>query len=85
MKNQQDEDGITAEELKEITTEILFKICKEIWHTGKCPYDWCKFTFILIYKKRSLTDWNNYRRIALISHGSKVLLTVINEILKSLL
>lgn len=87
-RKSQGEDGITAEALKEMGEmgiDIMFRICNEVWNTGKWPDDWCKLTFIPIYKKGSPTDCNNYRTLALISHASKVLLTIINERLKSIL
>lgn len=58
-RKSQDENGITAEALKEMGEmgiEIMFKIYNEIWNIGKWSYDWCKLIFISIYKKRSQTD-----------------------------
>ncbi|XP_072401085.1 uncharacterized protein [Diabrotica undecimpunctata] len=69
----------------DIRIKVMFKLCNEIWNTGQWPDDWCKLTFIPIYKKGSPTDCNNYRTIDLISHASKVLLNIINETLKSIL
>ncbi|CAG9840895.1 unnamed protein product [Diabrotica balteata] len=65
------EDGITGETLKairELGTEVMLRICNEIWNTGKWTNDWA--------------DCSNYRTVALISHASKVLLTIINKRLK---
>lgn len=47
--------------------------------------DWCKSIFIPIFKKGSPSECKNYRTVALVSHASKVLLTIINERLKPFL
>ncbi|XP_072381447.1 uncharacterized protein [Diabrotica undecimpunctata] len=82
----QGDDGITAKALKEmgdIGIEVIFKLCSEIWNTGQWPDDWCKLTFIPIYKKGSLTDCNKYRTIALISQALSTILNLRQIIEKS--
>ncbi|KAK9871609.1 hypothetical protein WA026_012988 [Henosepilachna vigintioctopunctata] len=81
-------DGITAEVLKamgETGVDLIHMICKQIWNTGKWPDEWCNSIFVPIFKKGSPLECSNYRTIALIPHASKILLTIINERLKSFL
>lgn len=81
-------DRITAEVLKsmgELGIDILHVLCRKIWESGYWPKKWCQSTFIPLYKKGSPLECENYRTIALISHASKVMLTILNERLKAFL
>ena len=73
-------DNIPAELLKASGVagiDKLWDICNRIWHTGQWPEDWTSSVFITIPKKGDLTVCDNYRTIALISHASKILLSII--------
>ena len=73
-------DGIPSELIKssgEAGTEALWTLCNKIWDTGEWPEDWVSSVFVTIHKKGDLTNCDNYRTIALISHASKVLLNII--------
>jgi len=50
---------------------------------GQWPEDWVNSVFIPLPKKGDLTQCNNYRTIALVSHASKVLLKIILERIRS--
>ena len=54
----------------------LWDICNIIWHTGQWPEDWTSSVFT-IPKKGDSTDCDNYRTITLISHASKIILSII--------
>ena len=64
--------------------EVLHAICNNIWETGQWPTTWTQSIVITIPKKGNLQLCNNYRTINLISHGSKVMLKIILNILKPL-
>ena len=73
-------DNIPAELLKasgDAGIDKLWTLCNKIWQTGEWPEDWVSSMFITIPKKGDLTNCDNYRTIALISHASKVLLSII--------
>ena len=50
---------------------------KAIWKTQLWPQDWKRSVFIPIPKKGSAKECSSYRTIALISHASKVILTIL--------
>ena len=60
---------------------MLWKCCtqynQKIWKTQLWPQDWKRSVFIPIPKKGNARECSNYRTIALISHASKVMLTVL--------
>ena len=60
----------------------MLKICNEVWRSKKWPTKWTQSLIITLPKKGNLRKCNNYRTISLISHPSKVLLTVIKNRLK---
>ena len=73
-------DGIPAELfliLKDDAVKVLHSICQHIWKTQQWPQDWKRSVFIPIPKKDNAKECSNYCTIALISHASKVMLTVV--------
>ena len=49
----------------------------EIWKTQQWPQDWKRSVFIPLPKKGNAKECSNYRTIALISHTSKLMLTIL--------
>ena len=73
-------DGIPVELfqiLKDDFVKVLHSICQQIWKTQQWPQDWKRSGFIPIPKKGNAKECSNYRTIALTSHTSKVMLTVL--------
>ena len=73
-------DGIPVElfqMLKDDAVKVLHPICQQIWKTQQWPQDWKRSVFIPIPKKGSDKECSNYCTIALISHGSKVMLKIL--------
>ena len=73
-------DGIPVELfqiLKDDAMNVLHSICQQIWKTQQWPQDWQRSVFILIPKKGNAKECSNYHTIALISHASKVMLTIL--------
>ena len=74
-------DGIPAElfqVLKEDdAVKVLHSLSQQIWKTQHWPQDWKRSVFIPIPKKGNAKECSNYRTIALISHASKVILTIL--------
>ena len=71
-------DGIPVElfqNLKDDAVKVLHSICQQIWKTHQWPQDWKRSVFIPI-KKGNAKECSNYRRNALISHASKVMLKI---------
>ena len=62
--------------LKDDAVKVLHSICQQIWKTQQWPQNWKKSVFILIPKKGSAKECSNYCTIALISHTSKVMLSI---------
>ena len=74
------DDGIPIELfqiLKDVAVKVLHSICQQIWKTQQWPQDWKRSIFIPIPKKGNAKECSNYRTIALISHASKVMLTIL--------
>ena len=63
--------------LKEDAVKVLHSICQQIWKTQWWPQDWKRSVFIPIPKKGNAKECSNYHTIALISHASKVMLTIL--------
>ena len=63
--------------LKDDAVKVLHSICQQIWKTQPWPQDWKSSVFIPIPKKGNAKECSNYRTIALISHASKVMLTIL--------
>ena len=57
--------------------EVLHSICQHIWKTQQRPQDWKRSVLIPIPKKGNTKECSNYHTIALISHGSKVMLKIL--------
>jgi len=57
----------------------MHSICVAIWETGEWPEEWTFSTFIPLPKKGDLKQRENYRKIALVSHASKILFRIILE------
>ena len=73
-------DEIPAEQfqiLKDDAVELLHSTCQQIWETQQWPKDWKRPVFIPIPKKGNAKECSNYRKIALISHASKVMLKIL--------
>ena len=73
-------DGIPVELfqiLKDDAVNVLHSICQQIWKTQQWSQDWKRSVFIPIPKKGNAKECSNYRTIALISHASKVMLTIL--------
>ena len=73
-------DGIPVELvriLKVDAVKLLHSTCQQIWKTQQWPQDWKKSVFILIPKKSNAKECSNYHTIVLISHGSKVMLKIL--------
>ena len=73
-------DGIPVELfqlLKDDAVKVLHSICQQIWKTQQWPQDWKRSVFIPFHKKGNGKEYSNYRKIALISHTSKVMLKIL--------
>lgn len=81
-------DGISAEVIKAMGVRgvgIFHGLCQKIWSTKTWPEDWVTSIFMPLHKKGAKTVCDNYRLISLISHASKIMLSIIHERLKSYL
>ena len=63
--------------LKDDAMKVLHSVCQQIWKTRQWPQDWKRSVFVTIPKKDNAKECSNYRRIALISHASKVMLKIL--------
>ena len=73
-------DGIPVELfqiLKDDAVKVLHSICQQIWKTQQWPQDWKRSVFIPIPKKSNAKECSNYRTIAFVSHGSKVMFKIL--------
>ena len=73
-------DGIPVEPLqilKDDAVKVLHSICQQIWKSHQWPQDWKRSVFIPISKKAHAKECLNYHTIALISHASRVMLTIL--------
>ena len=73
-------DGILVELfqiLVDNAVKVLHSICQQIWKTQQWPQDWKRSVFIPIPKRGSAKESSNYHTIALISHTSKVMFTIL--------
>ena len=73
-------DGIPVELfqiLKDDAVKVLQPICQQIWKAQQWPQDWKMSIFIPIPKKGNAKECSNYCTIAFISHGSKVMLKIL--------
>ena len=72
-------DGIPVELfqiLKDDAVKVLHSMCQQIWKTQRWLQDWKRSVFSQIPKKGNAKECSNYHTIALISHGSKVMLKI---------
>ena len=63
--------------LKDDAVKVLHSICQQIWKTQQWPQDWKRSVFIPIPKKGNAKECSNYHTIAFISHGSNVMLKIL--------
>ena len=73
-------DGIPDELfqiLKDDAVKVLHSICQQIRKTQQWPQDWKRSVFIPTPKKSNVKKCSNYRKMALISHASKVMLKIL--------
>ena len=81
MNKASERDGIPAvlfQTLKDDAVKVLHSICQQIWKTQQWPQDWKRSVFIPIPKKGDAKECsNNYCKIALIAHASKVMLKIL--------
>ena len=63
--------------LKDDAVKVLHSICQQIWKTQQWSQDWKRSVFIPIAKKCNDKECSDYCTIALISHSSKVMLTIL--------
>ena len=76
------EDMIPIEILKSFDSDSeakkhLHRFICEYWTAGDVPQDWKDAVIIILFKKGSKTDCNNYRGIALMSHIGKILCKIL--------
>ena len=73
-------DGIAVELLqiqKDDAVKVLHSICHQIWKTQHWPQDWKRSVFIPVPKKGNTKEYSNYHTTAFISHGSNVMLKIL--------
>ena len=73
-------DGVVAKLIQHASSVcvlFLHKLCLEIWKTGRWPKAWKRQEIVMLPKAGSAKECSNYRTIALMSHASKILLTII--------
>ena len=73
-------DGIPAELfkiLKDDAVKVQHSICQQILKTQQWPQDWKRSIFILMSNKGNAKECPVYCTIALISHGRKVMLKIL--------
>ena len=63
--------------LKDDVVKVLHSICPQIWKTQQWPWHWKRSVFIPTPKKGNAQECSNYWTMALISHASKVMLTIL--------
>ena len=68
--------------LKDDAVKVLYSICQQIWKTQQWPQDWKRSVFIPIPKKDNAKECSNYRTTALISHGNKIMLKILQASLQ---
>ena len=73
-------DGIVAELIQHASSVcglFLHQLFLEIWKTGRLPKAWKRQEIVVLHKAGSGKECSNYRTIVLMSHASKILLTII--------
>ena len=66
--------------LKDDAVKVLHSIGQQIWKTQQWPQDWKRSVFISIPKKDNAKEYSTYHTIAFISHTSKGMLKIFQEI-----
>ena len=73
-------DGLPVELvriLKADAVKSLHSTCQQMWKMQQWPQDWKRSVFILIPKKSNAKECSNYYTVVFISHGSKVMLKIL--------
>ena len=73
-------DGIPADLfqiLKDDAMKVLHSIRQQIWKPQQWPQNWKRYIITAIPKKGNAKECSNYHTIVLISHGSKVMLKIL--------
>ena len=68
--------------LKGDAVKVLHSICQQIWKIQEWPKDWKRSIFVPISKKGNAKQCSNYRTIAFISHARKVMVKILQAMLK---
>ena len=63
--------------LKHDAMKVLHSVCQQIWKTQQWPQDWKRSVFIPLPRKDNAKEYSNYHTIAHISHGSKIILKIL--------
>ena len=77
------DDGISAELfqiLKDDAVKVLHSVCQQIWKTQQWPQDSQRSVCIPITKKGNPKECSNNHTVVLISHGSKVMVKILQEL-----
>ena len=73
-------DRIPAEKfqiLKDDAVKVLHSKFQQLWKTEQWPQDWKRSVSIPVLKKSNAKECSNYVTTALISHTSKMMLTIL--------
>ena len=62
--------------------KVLHSIYQQIWKTQQWPQDRKRSVFIPVPKKGNAKECSNYRTIALISHGNKLMIKILPMVLQ---
>ena len=80
MNKASGDDGIAVELFQILTDDamkVLHSICQQIWKSQQWLQDWKWSVFIPTPMKGNAKECSYYHTIALISHGSKVILKIL--------
>ena len=73
-------DGIPAELfqiLEDDAVKMLHSVSQQIWKAQQWPQNWKRYIITAVPKKGNANECSNYCTIVLISHGSKVMLKIL--------
>ena len=79
-------DNIAAEEIvaqDEAGVFIYFKLFGEIWYQEQVPEDWQRAEFVPIFKRKDITDCDNYRGSRLLRHSELIFACVLLQRIKA--
>ena len=62
---------------------IYLKLFEEIWYQEQVPEDWRRAVIVPIFKKKDITECDNYRGISLLCHSEKIFASVLLQIIKA--